>query len=386
MEDNPVLRKPSEDAVKTATPRLRRLSDPSGGGRIELSGDWNLRNLQPHFGEFGQLLAGYARDAGLQWDLRDVAILDDAGALLIWRAWGRRRPIVTLRPEHGALFSALESSPAEPRQRQPGKTELLVALGRWFLRLADRMIAILSLAGQLLLDTLWLGRNLAELPWREISANIHRTGGQALPITALVGFLVGVVLSYLSAQQLRTYGANIFIVNILGIGIIRELGPLLAAILVAGRSGSSMTAQLGVMRVTQELDALSVMGISHTLRLVLPKVTALAITLPLLVLWTDAIALIGGMVAADWQLGITYRQFLHDLPNAVPVPNLWLGLGKGAVFGILIALIACHFGLRVKPNTESLGIGTTESVVAAITVVIVVDAIAAVMFSEVGWR
>jgi phospholipid/cholesterol/gamma-HCH transport system permease protein len=386
MEDNPVLHKPPEDAVKTATPRLRSVSDPSGGGRVELSGDWNLRSLQPRFAEFSQQLAGYARDAGLQWDLRNVTIFDDAGALLIWRAWGRQRPMVTLRPEHEALFSALASAPAGPLPRQPGKTEPLITLGQWFLRFAERMVAIVALAGQLLLDTLWLGRHLAEVPWREISANVHRTGGQALPITALVGFLVGVVLSYLSAQQLRTYGANIFIVKILGIGIIRELGPILTAILVAGRSGSSMTAQLGVMRVKQELDALSVMGISHTLRLVLPKVTALAITLPLLILWTDAIALIGGMVAAEWQLGITYRQFLRNLPDAVPVSNLWLGLGKGAVFGVLIALIACHFGLRIKPDTESLGTGTTDSVVAAITVVIVVDAIAAVIFSEVGWQ
>jgi phospholipid/cholesterol/gamma-HCH transport system permease protein len=147
-----------------------------------------------------------------------------------------------------------------------------------------------------------------------------------------------------------------------------------------------MTAQLGVMRVTQELDALSVMGISHTLRLVLPKVAALAITLPLLVLWTNAIALIGGMLAANWQLGISYRQFLHNLPDAVPVANLWLGLGKGSVFGIFIALIACHYGLRVKPNTESLGAGTTDSVVTAITVVIIVDAIFAVIFSDVGFK
>jgi len=185
---------------------------------------------------------------------------------------------------------------------------------------------------------------------------------------------------------LRTYGADIFIVNVLGLGIIRELGPLLAAILVAGRSGSSMTAQLGVMRVTQELDALSVMGISHTRRLVLPKVVALALTMPLLILWTDAVAIIGGMLAAEWQLGLAYREFLQRLPDAVPMANLWLGLGKGAVFGVLIALVACHYGLRIEPDTESLGKGTTSSVVTAITAVIIVNAIFAITFSEVGWK
>jgi phospholipid/cholesterol/gamma-HCH transport system permease protein len=164
----------------------------------------------------------------------------------------------------------------------------------------------------------------------------------------------------------------------------RELGPVLAAILVAGRSGSSMTAQLGVMRVTQELDAMSVMGIPQTSRLILPKVLALGAGLPLLVLWTDAVALFGGMVAANAELGLSYRYFFDALPAAVPVQNFYLGIGKGVVFGMLIALLACHYGLRIRPNTESLGTGTTSSVVTAITVVILVDAIFAVAFRDIG--
>lgn len=203
---------------------------------------------------------------------------------------------------------------------------------------------------------------------------------QALGITALVGFLIGIVLSYLSSEQLQMFGADIFIVNILGISIIRELGPLLAAILVAGRSGSSMTAQLGVMRVTQELDALTVMGIQHSQRLIFPKIIGLGLAMPLLVLWTSAIALIGGMVAAEIQLGLSYHYFVHTLPESVPIGNLWLGLGKGAVCGMAIALIACHFGLRIRPNTESLGAGTTTSVVTSITIVIIIDAIFAIVF------
>jgi phospholipid/cholesterol/gamma-HCH transport system permease protein len=240
------------------------------------------------------------------------------------------------------------------------------------------------LVGHIVIDSTRLLRHPRDVPWREISASIYRTGAQALAITALVGFLVGIVLSYLSAQQLKTFGADIFIINLLGVSIIRELGPVLAAVLVAGRSGSSMTAQLGVMRVTEELDAMTVMGIPHTVRLILPKVIALAISMPLVVAWTDAVALIGGMIAAQWELGIPYSLFLLRLPDAVPIANLWLGLGKSIAFGMLIALIACHFGLRIEPNTESLGTGTTASVVAAITMVIVVDAAFAVMFSGVG--
>ena len=139
------------------------------------------------------------------------------------------------------------------------------------------------------------------------------------------------------------------------------------------------------MRVTEELDALSVMGISRTMRLILPKVAAIAVALPLLVLWTSGVALVGGAVSASAELGMSFQQFFSGLPAAVPAINLWLGVGKGVVFGVLIALIACHFGLRIEPNTESLAAGTTRSVVTSITAVIVADAILAVVFSDVGW-
>jgi phospholipid/cholesterol/gamma-HCH transport system permease protein len=239
--------------------------------------------------------------------------------------------------------------------------------------------------GQLILDLLRFARHPLRGPWRELSANIYHTGAKALGITALVGVLIGVVFSYLSAQQLRTFGGDTYVVNLLGMSIIRELGPMLAAILVAGRSGSAITAQLGVMRVTEELDAMTVMGIPHGFRLIMPKVAALAISMPLLVIWTDALALIGGMVAAQIELGMSPAYFVSKLPDAVPLANYWLGLGKGATFGMLIALVACHFGLRIQPNTESLGQGTTSSVVIAITVVIIADAVFAILFSSVGF-
>jgi phospholipid/cholesterol/gamma-HCH transport system permease protein len=181
---------------------------------------------------------------------------------------------------------------------------------------------------------------------------------------------------------LAVFGAGQFIVTLLGVSVVRELGPVLAAILVAGRSGSSITAQIGVMRVTQELDAMQVMGISEGQRLILPRVLALSLTMPLLVLWTDALALIGGMLAAKFQLGLSMIWFAQHLPDAIGIKNYWIGIVKGATFGIWIALVACHFGLRIEPNTESLGKGTTASVVTAITGVILIDAIYAIIFNE----
>ena len=139
------------------------------------------------------------------------------------------------------------------------------------------------------------------------------------------------------------------------------------------------------MRVTEELDAMLVMGISHGFRLVMPKVLALAISMPLLVIWTDSMALIGGMLSAQVELGLSPQYFISKLPDAVPLANYMIGLGKGMVFGVLIALVSCHFGLRIKPNTESLGRGTTTSVVTAITVVILADAVFAILFNGVGF-
>ena len=362
-----------------------RLISADGIERVELRGPWILRALEARLAELGRELGEHARDEQRHWDLSGVTRLDHAGATLLWRAWGRRRaPNLTLRAEHEPLFRGL----AAERQHAPAAARdwgaPVAALGRRIGAFAVHTRDFVLLVGRIVIDAARLLRYPREVPWLEISANVYRTGAQALGITALVGFLVGIVLSYLSAQQLRTFGADIFIINLLGVSIIRELGPVLAAVLVAGRSGSAMTAQLGVMRVTEELDAMTVMGIPHTVRLILPKVLALALSMPLVVAWTNAVALTGGMIAAQWELGIPYSLFLSRLPETVPIANLWLGLGKSVVFGIAIALIACHFGLRIEPNTESLGAGTTDSVVSAITMVIVVDAVFAVMFSEIG--
>lgn len=367
------------DATLTASRDADRL-------RIALSGDWTLTRLLPRYAQIDRALATHGRVAQAAWDLQAVERLDDGAASLLLRAWGWRVPdAVSMKPEHAARFAALARTPRRAAAARGRPMDVLVRLGGAFFALLGHAIALVTLLGQLLFDALHLARRPPDIPWREVSANIHRAGGEALPITALVGFLIGVVLSYLSALLLRQYGADLYIINVVGIGIVRELGPLLAAILVAGRSGSSMTAQLGVMRVTQELDALSVMGISHTLRLVLPKVVALTLTLPLLIAWTDAVAIIGGALVAQDQLGIGVGQFLRGLPEAVPVFNLWFGLGKAALFGGLIALVACHYGLRIKPNTESLGLNTTASVVTAITLVIVLDALLAVVFKDVGF-
>jgi len=324
---------------------------------------------------------------GVKWDLTAIDSMDHIGAQLLWNAWGKTRPAdLQLAPGQEEFFSRLESTgKLELPAARPQRLTWVMKLGFAMLLFFEHLIALTSLIGQVVQELWRFARAPLRGPWKEISANIFHAGFQALGITALVGFLIGVVFSYLSAQQLRNFGGDIFLVNLLGMSIIRELGPLLAAILVAGRSGSSITAQLGVMRVTEELDAMLVMGISHGFRLIMPKVLALAIAMPLLVIWTDTIALLGGMVSAKVELNLSPQYFILKLPDAVPLANYMIGLGKGTVFGILIALVSCHFGLRIKPNTESLGRGTTTSVVTAITAVILADAVFAIVFSGVGF-
>jgi len=354
----------------------------SEAGQVHLHGEWTLAALLPCLEAIqADLAATSPRQA---WNLDAVERLDSAGAALLWRAWGLAWP-ESLRAD-AELRHILDRAARLPEEVVPPSVPVspLQRLGLWSLWALGNAAALLTLFGQLLLDVAYLCRHPREIPWKEFSANLYKSGAQALPVAALVGFLIGITISYLSALQLKTFGADLFIVNILGISIIRELGPVLVAVLVAGRSGSAMTAQIGVMRVTEEIDALSVMGISKTLRIVLPKVAALAVAMPLLVLWTSAVALFGGMLAALLQLDLSMAYFFSNLPRAVPVANLVIGLGKGLVFGFAIALIACHFGLRVKPNTESLSSNTTTAVVAAITTVIIVDAIFAVLTRNIG--
>ncbi len=392
---NPSHAQPDPAAAPDHAPAIALVRGSGGGGNagsvLTASGRWNVHTLSHDLSRvevraLRAALADHARTPNLTWDLTGIEALDHAGALMFWRACGSQRPArFTLRPEHEPLFVNLTRADPFPQGdavltwRTPFE-----AVGRGSLLFAEHLSGFVRLLGQVVLDAGRFARAPLAGPWREISANLYRSGAQALGITALVGFLIGIVLSYLSAKQLKQFGADIFIVDLLGVAIIRELGPVLAAILVAGRSGSAMTAALGVMRVTEELDALAVMGIPPGFRLILPKVVALAIAMPLLILWTDAISLLGGMVAAYIQLDLSLSYFFNALPGAVKIANLWLGLGKGVVFGILIALVSCHFGLRIEPNTESLGQGVTSSVVASITVVIIADSIFAVAFSNVG--
>ncbi|WP_028604356.1 MlaE family ABC transporter permease [Ottowia thiooxydans] len=372
--------------MEDLTPRLRQQEQAAGVTVAVLEGDWTAAQLASVrvWKEVSTRLASFSTVQ--DWDLRHIGALDHLGALALWDHWGRQWPArMEAHPDQRAVLERVASYPVvAPPSGQRSFSQRVNEFGLGVEAALAQVRDFVALMGQLLLDFLRLVAAPHKGPWRDFTGHLYRIGAQALPITALVGFLIGVVLAYLMSQILRQFGAEAFIVNILGLALIRELGPLLAAVLIAGRSGSAITAQIGVMRVTEELDAMRVLGIPAGFRLVMPRALALAIAMPLISVWTSMAALVGGMLAADITLGITPSFFFEALPKAVPIANLALASAKSLVFGVSIALIGCHYGMRVKPNTESLGQGTTASVVASITAVILIDALFAVLFKKVG--
>jgi phospholipid/cholesterol/gamma-HCH transport system permease protein len=217
-----------------------------------------------------------------------------------------------------------------------------------------------------------------------IVKNIEDAGVRAMPIVALTSFLIGIVIAYQSAVQLVKFGANIFIVDMIGISVTRELAPLITAIVVAGRTGSSHTAQLGVMKITEEIDAMRTMGFDPHRFLVLPRIMALMIALPLMIFFADIVGILGGMFISHVHLHLSYAEFLHRLQTVLEMKHVWIGIGKGPFFAWLIAAVGCFRGFQVSKSTESIGRYTTISVVNAIFLVIACDALFSVILTELG--
>ena len=374
---------PSTDAALEIETRAQGEPVPV---RVRASGAWTFSGLKERRAELVRDFAALEREPAerIAWDLTAITALDDAGA--VWLAGALRgSENVEVAPRHREMLTQVGKGLLVQREREKFDPLWVVdAVGRNAISAGIHIRDGITLLGQLALDVAWLLRRPQEWPLREFSASIFRAGVTALPVTMLVGFLVGIVLTYLSALQLKRYGADLLVINIVGVGVLRELGPMLASIIAAGPSGSAITAQLGVMCVTEEVEALSVMGISITSRLVLPKVLALAIAMPLVAFCTDIAALAGALLVSRFTLGIQPGAFLQALPEAVEVVNFWIGIGKSVAFGFAVAFVACHFGLRVLLDTDNLALGVTKSVVASITCVIMLDAIFAIMLRNVG--
>lgn len=266
--------------------------------------------------------------------------------------------------------------------RQEGVVE---SIGRWADGAFRNALDLLAFIGRTFLSFVNLFKSGTALRVREIVYQINESAIKALGIIALTMFLVGIVVAYQSAVQLKTYGANIFIVDALGISILRELGPMLTAVVVAGRSGSAYAAQIGVMKMTEEIDAMRTMGFDPFIFLVQPRLIALIIMMPILIFFADVFGMVGGMLIAHTELGLTSTLFLDRFEHAVALKHFWVGIAKGPFFAVLIASIGIFRGLKVKNDTESIGINTTKSVVEAIFAVIICDALFSILFTKLGF-
>jgi phospholipid/cholesterol/gamma-HCH transport system permease protein len=245
-------------------------------------------------------------------------------------------------------------------------------------------LSFIEFFGKVFLTKVHYMRSFKNIRFKEIAFEINESAIKAIGIVALTSFLIGLVVAYQSAYQLKLYGANIFIVDMLGISILRELAPLITAIVIAGRSGSAFTAQIGAMKITQELDAMKTMGFDPYAFLVMPRIIALMIALPLLILIADIMGILGGMIVSNIDLGITTDLFLDRFHEVIDAKHFFIGILKGPFFAFLIASIGIYRGLVVKDDTQSIGFNTTKSVVESIFAVIVCDALFSIAFTNLG--
>lgn len=245
----------------------------------------------------------------------------------------------------------------------------------------QQCVALLAFVGESSIALVSSVAHPERIRWRPIAFNLRSAGWDALPIVGLLSFLLGIVLAYQGAAQLRQYGANIFVADLVGLSMLREFAPLMTAIIVAGRSGSAYAAQIGTMAVTEEIDAMRTIGIAPLELLVLPKLIALSIALPLLTVFADVMGVAGGMLMARTQLGVGFEAFVDRMGMAVSVTSYAVGLAKAPVFAFIIVVVGCYQGFRTEGGADSVGRQTTRSVVQSIFMVIVADALFSVVFS-----
>ena len=324
-----------------------------------------------------------------------ITELDSAGAWLLLREKrdleeaGVRIRGFALPDRYAPLLAKMEEEHLGPPLKRAaprgGFVHFLEGFGRGTMHALGQGYGMLGFLGRVTVEaTEALLAPRRELPVPAFVRQIEETGLTALPIVGLLAFLVGVVLAYQGADQLRRFGAEIFTVDLLGVGFLRELGGLITAIIVAGRSGSAFTAHIGTMRVNEEIDAMETMGLNIAEILVLPRVLGLVIALPLLTFYADVVGLIGGLVMCYFDLHITVPVFMRELQQAITFKTLLVGLIKAPVFAFLIGLVGCFEGLRVERNAESVGKLTTRSVVESIFLIITFDAAFSILFSIIG--
>ncbi len=351
--------------------------------RVKVCGAWTLQYVH----QIEKELRHLPRDKPMTWDFSCIEDFDSSGVLLFIEYYERFKALVPLKvvgytANQYEMYQLLRKH--QESLTTPPKVSELEKIGKGAIEVLHDIKAYVTFLGHMTLALFHTLFHPKHIRIKETVYHIHQSGFNALVIIALTSFLVGMVISYQGSVQLAKFGADMFIVDTVAISITRELGPMITAIVIAGRSGSAYTAEIGAMKITEEIAAMRTMGFDPYAFLVLPRVVALMIALPLLIFFSDVVGIFGGMVASKMQLGISMTQFMDRLYEVLEVKHYLLGMLKGPVFAFIIASIGCFRGFQVSDNTESIGLHTTASVVNAIFLVIFFDALFSVLYTELG--
>jgi phospholipid/cholesterol/gamma-HCH transport system permease protein len=355
--------------------------------RLICEGEWDLPNLFVLENLLNKI--NLPKKDRLIIDGSKITKMDSAGAWLLCKWLDRfshaqnKAQLENFSKQADMLIKLVEKNQIKDQDiPEVVEASWLVRLGKLAVDQFKEFYNYLNFIGKLTIEFIRITSKPAHIRWKAFLSSIDRTGLQALPIIGLLSFMIGVVLAYQMGVQLRNYGANVFVVDLLGLSVLREFGPLLTAIMAAGRTGSSFTAELGIMKINQEIDALDTMGVTPAELLLLPKITGLFIALPLLTVWSDIFGVFGGMFMANTMLDISWYEFLNRFSQQVPLRALLLGLGKAPVFALIISTIGCYQGMAVRDTADSIGINTTKSVVLSIFFIILADAAFSIIFSK----
>ena len=378
-------------AMKPLPNRLAAITQPASQS-LMLQGCWNAQNMANIERQIASMQA--PANTNITANCAKIEAMDTAGAWVLEKFIQRLKQqntvvnLVDLQPILKKRLDAISADMANLNQQNINakskfsiKPNFIELIGNNTIDAFQQSTQALSFIGETAIAFAKSVVQPKRIRWRPILFNIRSAGFDALPIVGLLSFLLGVVVAYQGADQLRQYGANIFVADLVGLSMLREFAPLMTAIIIAGRSGSAYAAQIGTMAVTEEIDAMHTLGISPQELLVLPKVIALIIAMPLLTVFADVLGVFGGMLMARQQLDVSFVEFLDRFVKAVSPTAFMVGIGKAPVFAAIIAMVGCFQGFRTKGGADSVGRQTTRSVVQAIFLVIVADALFSVVFS-----
>ncbi len=352
-------------------------------------GNWLADNLHNVFKQLNNIKINQ-KLVHVSWDFSAIDRIDSTAIVLLVKFLQRfdhskvSFSITGLTAKYQRMLIFYRKNAVFDKPEKPSKHSFLEGLGRKFLSVWSGFMQFLQFLGESTYNFIQILLHPSLFRFKSTIKHIETSGFRALPIIGLTAFLIGLVIAYQSAEQLARFGANIFIVEMVSISVFRELAPLISAIVVAGRSASAYTAEIGTMKITEEIDAMRTMGFDPYQFLVLPRMFALIISMPLIVFFADMVGVFGGMIIARFELGITFGEFIARLQTEVPLKHILIGLIKAPFFGFIIASIGAFRGFQVTGSTDSIGHYTTVSVVNAIFWVIASNALISVLLTEIG--